>query len=188
MLKTCFLLFLELLPIVVFFNAGRHLPFIEALIIYLIATILTIVTILYISKRISYLALIFGITIIGSGSLSIWLQNPDILLVADTIYYLGAALVLFLLKHNDYNLFRKIFGSAFGVTDTGWDILTDRWVIALALAGICNELVRQFGNTDQWLLFQLLRTVVFLLFASYQLTLTRKYRIPDETTIWGVRK
>jgi intracellular septation protein len=187
MFKTCSLLFLEILPIIVFFVVGQYLPFLEALVVYLVATLFTIGVILYTSKRISYLALIFGVIIIGSGSLSIWLHNPDILLVADTLYYLGAALVLFILKYNNVNLLQKLFGSTFGMTTVGWNILTNRWIILLALSGICNELVRQFGNTHDWLLFQLIRTFVFLIFATYQFTLTRKYRIVEETTSWGVR-
>lgn len=187
MFKTCFLLFLEMLPIIVFFVVGQYLPFLDALVVYLIVTLLTIGIILHISKRISYLAVIFGVIIIGSGILSIWLQNPDILLVADTLYYLGAAVVLFILKFNNVNLLQMLFGGTFAMTDVGWNILTNRWTILLALAGICNEIVRQFGNTHDWLLFQLVRTFVFLIFATYQFTLTRKYRIVEKTTRWGIR-
>lgn len=187
MLKTCLLLLLELAPLFIFFSIGQLLPFLDAVLVYLVATTITITVIWTIARRISYLALIFGAVIIGAGSLSIWFNNPDILLLSDTLYYVGASILLYVLALRQRNMMKFLFDSVFGMNAAGWDILNKRWMYALLLAGISNELVRQLGTTDDWLWFQLIRTLALLIFATYQFTLTKKYRLPQETNHWGVR-
>lgn len=71
MFKTIFLLFLEILPVIIFFILGQSFPFLKALLGYIVATLATIILVWLLQKRISYLALIFGGVIIISGSLSI---------------------------------------------------------------------------------------------------------------------
>lgn len=186
MLKTILLLFLEILPLFVFFIVGQYLPFLQAVGSYIGTTVVTIGVIWHLQKRVSFLALIFGGVIIISGTLSIWFSNPDILLISDTLYYLGAALVVGILAVVKINVMQKLFDHTFAITDTGWRILNQRWMIALALAGIGNELVRQFGSTDNWLWFQLARTIILVLFATYQFTLSKRYRRPGATA-WGIR-
>ena len=185
MFKTIFLFLLEILPLVIFFIIGQYLLFLQAVAGYIFSTMIVIGIIWHIQKRISYLALIFGGYIIIAGSLSIWLSNPDILLISDTVYYLVAAIVVGILSRVKINVMQKLFAHTFAITDRGWQILNQRWTIVLALAGIGNELVRQFGTTDDWLLFQVIRTFLILVFATYQFTLTKKHRLPDATA-WGV--
>jgi intracellular septation protein len=185
MFKTIILLFLEILPLLLFFALGQYLPFLQAVSGYIVATIVVIGIIWHLQKRISFLALIFGGYVIIAGALSIWFSNPNILLLSDTLYYLVAALVVGILSTLKINVMRKLFGHTFAITETGWRILNRRWMIVLALAGISNELVRQLGTTDDWLYFQVIRTFLILSFATYQFTLTKKYRRP-EATAWGV--
>lgn len=185
MLKTILLLFLEILPLLLFFIIGQYLPFLQAVAGYIFATIIVIGIIWHIQKRLSYLALIFGGYIIIAGSLSIWFSNPTILLLSDTIYYLGAGFICMTLALRQVNVMQKLFGHTFAITDTGWRILNQRWMIVFILAGSSNELVRQLGTTDDWLWFQVIRTTLIVLFAVYQFTLTKKYRLPHGTA-WGV--
>lgn len=185
MLKTILLLFLEILPLLVFFALGQYLPFLQAVGGYMFATLVVIGIIWHLQKRISFLALIFGGYVIVAGALSIWFSNPNILLLSDTLYYLVAAFMFGMLSLCNVNVMRKLFGHTFAITEMGWRILNRRWMIVLALAGISNELVRQLGTTDDWLYFQVIRTFFILSFATYQFTLTKKYRRP-EATAWGV--
>ncbi len=185
MIKTIFLLFLEILPLIIFFILGQYLPFLEAVWGYIFTTILTIIIIWHLQKRLSYLALIFGSIIIISGSLSIWLSNPSILQTADTLYYLFGSLLMFALSLAHINVLQVLFNKTFSITDRGWHILNQRWMIVLAVAGLSNELIRHLGTTDDWLWFQLLRTVAIVLFATYQFTLTKRHRLPSSTA-WGV--
>lgn len=185
MLKTILLLGLEILPLLVFFILGQYIPFLQAVAAYIFATIMTIGIIWHLQKRISFLALIFGGYIILAGSFSIWFSNPTILLLSDTLYYGVAALGVGLLSLFNINVLKKLFGSTFAITERGWTILNRRWMIVLALAGISNELVRQYGTTDDWLWFQVIRTVLIVLFATYQFTLTKRHRLPNATA-WGV--
>jgi intracellular septation protein A len=185
MFKTFLLLGLEIMPLLVFFTLGQYLPFLQAIEGYIGATVIVMITIWHIQKRVSYLALIFSGVIIVSGSLSIWFSNPDILLITDTIYYLTAAVIIFVLTQFRINVFKLLFAGTFSITDTGWRILNNRWMIALAVAGISNEIVRQLATPQDWLVFQIVRTALFIVFATYQFTLTKKHRLPSATA-WGV--
>ena len=73
------------------------------------------------------------------------------------------------------------------MNEEGWDILVTRWVIVLIIIGVGNELVRQLGTIHGWFVFQLSKTLLLLIFASYQLTLTKKYRTENNTNNWGIR-
>jgi intracellular septation protein len=185
MFKTIFLFLLEILPLLIFFVIGQYFPFLQAVAGYMFATIIVIGIIWHIQKRISFLALIFGGYIIIAGSLSIWFSNPTILLLSDTVYYAGAGLLFGVLSLRNINVMQRLFDHTFAITDTGWRILNRRWMIVLLLAGISNELVRQFGTTDDWLLFQVIRTTLILLFATYQFTLTKKHRLSTASS-WGI--
>ena len=185
MYKTILLLFLEILPLLIFFTLGQYLPFLQALTGYIIATIFVIGIIWHIQKRISFLALIFGGVVIIGGSLSLFYSNPTILQATDTLYYILGSILIFVLSRLKINFLKKLFKQTFDITDTGWEILNRRWMIVLVLAGISNELVRQMGTTDDWLWFQLLRTIAIVLFATYQFTLTRRHRLPTAST-WGL--
>ena len=185
MQKTMYVLLIEITPIVVFFAAGQFLTFAAATAWYLLATAVGMGIVWQLAGRVSYLSLIFGATIMIFGSMSIWLAKPDILILADTIYYCSAGLILASLQLRGYNVMERLFSPTFGMTAQGWRILTWRWVTMLLLAGILNELVRQLGTTDDWLWFQLIRTIVFILFATYQFTLTKRYRLPTATA-WGI--
>jgi intracellular septation protein len=187
MSKTAFLFGLEILPIIVFFIVGQSAPFSVATAVYMVTTVSTMFLIWYITNRVSYVALIFGSVILSAGSLSIWFDNPDIFLFADTVYYLGSALTLALLRLNKYNLMQLLFKNTFGITAQGWDILLLRWILALVVVGLANETVRQLGSVSDWFIFQIIKTVLILLFATYQLRLSRKHRIPAETNAWGIR-
>lgn len=185
MYKTIILLSLEIFPLLIFFTLGQYLPFLQALAGYIIATVIVIGIIWHIQKRISFLALIFGGVIVIGGSLSLLYSNPTILQVADTLYYILGSILIFTLSLVKINFLKILFKQTFGITDTGWIILNRRWMIVLALAGISNELVRQLGTTDDWLWFQLLRTIALIAFATYQFTLTKKHRLLDATS-WGL--
>ena len=185
MLKTIFLLILEILPLLIFFILGQYLPFLQAVLGYILATMVTIIMVWHFQKRISYLALIFGGVIIISGSLSVWLKNPNILQMADTLYYLIGSILIYVLSLFKINFLKVLFNKIFAISELGWKILNRRWMIVLALAGISNEIVRQWGTTDDWLWFQLLRTILILMFATYQFTLSKHYRLPTASN-WGI--
>ena len=69
----------------------------------------------------------------------------------------------------------------------GWYILARRWVLIFLLGGILNELVRQFGTPDLWVHFKVLKVITVACFGFYQFTLSKKYRIPEESNEWGLR-
>lgn len=101
------------------------------------------------------------------------------------MYYLLGSILIYVLSLLKVNFLKILFNATFAITETSWKILNQRWIIVLALAGISNELVRQWGTEGDWLWFQLVRTILILIFATYQFTLSRHYRLPTAST-WGL--
>lgn len=187
MRKTILLFLVEITPVIIFFLVGQRVSFSDASLVYVLATLTSMITVWLTTRRLSYLGIIFGLVIISAGTVSVLYDNPQILLLADTIYYLGSAATLFILHYFGHNLLTTLFGHTFGMTTRGWTLLLYRWVGALVIVGVLNEVIRLYSTLPVWLMFQLLKTIALLLFATYQFTLARTYRLPKETNSWGVR-
>jgi intracellular septation protein A len=187
MRRTLLLFIIECLPLVVLFGAGQFTTFYNAIWWYLGSVITAILLIGHIAKRFPYLSVVFGLVIIVSGTLSNVYQEPDILIFADSLYYLCAAAALIIVRLRGANLLHGMFSPTFGMEKKGWDILLWRWVVVLLLAGIGNELVRILYTPEFWINFQFYRSVAIFIFACSQFFLTRRYRLVSETNAWGIR-
>jgi intracellular septation protein A len=185
--RTLLVFFIECLPLLVLFVAGQFTDFYNAIWWYLGAVIAAIMLVGHIARRFPFLSVVFGLIIIISGTLSNYFKAPDILIFADSLYYLGAAAALMIMNYRGVNLLERLFNPTFGMEKRGWDILLRRWVIVLLLAGISNEIVRVTQTPEFWINFQFYRSVTIFIFANFQFLLTRQYRLVAETNTWGIR-
>ena len=141
----------------------------------------------YFEKHLPVLPIISGFFVIISGLFTLIYQAPDALIFANTLYYLLMGLTIGIGLLYKVNIFKKIFGRVFAMTDTGWLILARRWVVVFLLGGILNELVRLLATPDVWVDFKVIKVVMITVFGLYQFTLTRRYRLPEESSPWGLR-
>jgi intracellular septation protein len=170
----------------VFFVALHWLSFVDSTQILVVLTTVTLVASAIKDHRIALFPLIAGACIISSGLLTVLYNDPLYIILNETIYNGGFAIVLavglFWLKKP---LLKVLFGTLFHLTNKGWVILTKRWMYMFLLLALSNEIVRHLVTLDAWVIYKMYATVVTIIFALYQFTLSRKERAPDANE-WGM--
>lgn len=137
-------------------------------------------------KHIPIFALISSGSVLLFGGVTLFIHIPTIFILRDTIFDGVFGSVLIASVWYGKPLFKYIFRGVFAITDTGWSALSMRWgIFFLILAGM-NEWVRWTLTPDDWVIAKIIIIVLSVLFGAYQLTLTKKERLPDATA-WGIR-
>ncbi len=172
---------------VAFFIASYRLNFLEATGVYVLTTALAVYIIKHLANRLPYLSLIFGFFVIGSGLLSIIFREPQILIIADSIYFFLGAFWLLRSLMTPYTLTERLFGYAFDLSPQGWRHLTWQWVAVFIVAGISNEIVRVTMSPEWWIGFQFWRAILINLVVVLQMPFCRYYRNPATTNYLGFR-
>jgi intracellular septation protein len=185
--KALLYLFNELAPILGFFIVAQVGDFYVATSVLMFLTVLAISLAWHFEHRIPVLPIISGLFVLVSGGITLKYHSPDALIFADSLYYflMGLTLAGGLLFR--VNLLKRVLSRVFAIHDTGWHILTIRWIIVFLLGGIANEVVRIAATPEFWIHFKAVKVILITLFGLYQCTLSRKYRIPEESTKWGLR-
>lgn len=177
---------IEFGPIIAFFFTSKTLGFMPATIIFVSLTAIAL-TIAYVKdRRIAVFPLVAGLSVIAFGALTIFLQNPFFLIIKDTVYNGLFAVVLavglYVFKEP---ILKDLFSSLFCMTDRGWTILSRRWMVMFVILTIGNEVARYFLSTEMWVFYKMCATLVTIVFGLYQLTLSRRERLPHSNK-WGM--
>ncbi len=177
----------EFVPVIGFFVAAQLFSFYTATSILMFLTVVALSLGWYFERHVPVLPIISGIFVIISGVITLLYQAPDALIFADSLYYFGMGLTIAIGLIFKTNILKLIFGRVFAMQDIGWRILAIRWVIIFLLGGAINEVVRIFATPEVWVHFKVVKVITVALFGLYQFTLSRKYRIPEESNEWGLR-
>jgi len=178
---------LEFIPTFGFFIAAQTTSFFNATAILMLLSALSFIFGWYALKKLPTLPIIITIFVLISGSITLFSQNPDALIISNSIYYIGFSLGLLLGLASGVNLLKRIFEETFAITDDGWRLLSIRWALVLAAVGIGNEIIRIWYTPEIWVTYKLLTTLTMTTFAVFQLSLSHHYRIPEESNTLGIR-
>lgn len=174
-------------PTLVFFTAAQLYTFKTATEFLILSTFISLVASLFYEGRIPLLPLLTALLVIGSGSITVFYDAPDAVILADSIYYFGIAAAIGFGLHRGFIFLKILFESTFAMQDKGWRILSYQWLVVLTAAGLGNEYVRIFMTPEFWVNYRTIKIGIMFLFAFYQFFLARKYRIPEASNHWGVR-
>lgn len=186
MLKTLAYFALECLPMVIYYVVSFYTDFRTSTALYVLATLLVVIIMLTLQKRLPYLSLIFGFFVIAAGIATVFSDNPDIIILSDTIYFLLGATVLGTSLFTRRTLLELLFAPSFALTPTGWRVLTSLWVCVFLVAGITNEIVRIYMTPEWWIGFQFWRGCAIALVSLLFFFVCRHYRSPEGNP-WGIR-
>lgn len=178
---------IEFGPILVFFVTAKRMGFIQSTGLFVGLTVLSLLYAFIKEKRIAYFPLVAGASVIISGVATVFYDEPFYLIVKDSIYNAIFAIVLISGLIQGRGRLKKMFGNLFAMTDTGWKILSLRWAIFFVLLTIGNEIMWRNFDEIAWVAYKGYSTFVTIIFAVYQFTLSKKYRLP-EANAWGMRK
>ena len=162
---------------IIYFNNENDLK--VAIPPFIIATLISLIVIYFLEKRIPMVPLTGGILITLFGGLTLYFDNKIFFYMKPTIINLLFALVLFFGKFFTKKPLLKIcFQNAFDLEDEGWKKLNYRWISFFIFVAVLNEIVWRTQSEVFWVNFKVwgLLPISFIFVAS-QLPLINKYKL-----------
>ena len=146
---------------------------------FIIATLISLIVIYFLEKRIPMVPLTGGILITLFGGLTLYFDNKIFFYMKPTIINLLFAIVLFFGKFFTKKPLLKIFfQNAFNLEDEGWKKLNYRWIGFFLFIAILNEIVWRTQSEAFWVNFKVWGLLpISFLFAVSQVPLINKYRL-----------
>ena len=162
---------------IIYFNNDNSLKI--AIPPFIVATIISLIIIYFLEKRIPIVALTSGILITFFGGLTLYFDNKIFFYMKPTIINLLFAAVLFFGRYfTEKPLLKIFFKSAFDLKDEGWKKLNYRWINFFIFVAILNEVVWRTQSEAFWVNFKVWGLLPFsLIFAASQITLINKYKL-----------
>ncbi len=180
-------LIVEVGPLLSFFIAGQFTDFFIAVSILMTTTFLAVGLSWHLGKRIPWLPIISALFVVLGGLITLYFQDPNAIIFADTLYYACIGGTLGISIYYKKPLLIKLFGSVFAITDSGWRQLTWRWCIFLLLAAVANELARNLLTPESWIEYRFFKSFIIVLFGMMQFRLSATTRLPGVSNKWGLR-
>ena len=173
----------EFAPILIFFTiyfSSDHNLY-AAIPPFVIATIISLIIIYFLEKKISMVPLTGGVLITLFGGLTLYFDNKIFFYMKPTIINVLFAGVLFFGKFfTKKPLLKKFFQNAFDLEDEGWKKLNYRWISFFIFVAILNEIVWRTQSEVFWVNFKVWGLLpISFIFAASQFPLINKYKIKE---------
>jgi len=148
---------------------------------FVIATLIALILVWIIDKKIPMVPLIGGILITFFGGLTIYFDNPVFIYIKPTIINILFGLALMLGKFfTNEPILKKMLGNALQLTDQGWSILNKRWIFFFFALAILNEIVWRTQSEEFWVNFKVWGMLpITFIFAAFQFNIVNKYKINE---------
>jgi intracellular septation protein len=168
-------------PLLIFFTiyykSGNDLT--AAIPPLIIATIIAVIVMYFVEKKIPYVPLIGGIVISLFGGLTLYFDNPIFLYMKPTIVNIIFAGILIISKIFFNKNFLKFFlQTAFQLSEDGWNKLNFRWAYFFIFLAILNEIVWRTQPETTWVNFKVWGMLpITFIFTALQLPLINRHKI-----------
>ena len=165
---------------VIYFNNENDLKL--AIPPFIIATLISLIVIYFLEKRIPMVPLTSGLLITFFGGLTLYFDNKIFFYMKPTIINLLFAAVLFFGKFFTQKPLLKIFfQNAFNLEDEGWKKLSYRWIGFFIFVAALNEIVWRTQSEIFWVNFKVWGLLpISFLFALSQFALINKYKLKQQ--------
>jgi intracellular septation protein len=148
---------------------------------FIVATLIALIVVWFLEKKVPMVPLIGGILITFFGGLTIYFDNPVFLFIKPTIINILFGLALFFGKYfTKEPVLKKIMGKSITLSDLGWDLLNKRWMYFFFALAILNECVWRTQSEEFWVNFKVwgLLPITFI-FTVFQISLINKHKINE---------
>ena len=170
-------------PLLVFlffyYNSDKNL--IIAIPPFIIATLIALIVVWLLEKKIPMVPLIGGILISFFGGLTIYFDNPIFIYIKPTIINILFGLALLFGKYFiEEPILKKILGKSLALSNEGWVLLNKRWIFFFFSLAILNELVWRTQSEEVWVNFKVWGILpITLIFTIFQISLINKHKINE---------
>ena len=168
-------------PLLIFFTiyykSGNNLT--VAIPPLIIATLIAVVIMYFVEKKIPYVPLIGAIVISLFGGLTLYFDNPIFIYMKPTIVNIIFAVILVVSNIYFNKNFLKLFlQTAFQLNDEGWKKLNFRWAYFFIFLAILNEIVWRTQPETTWVNFKVWGMLpITFIFTALQLPLINRHKI-----------
>jgi len=148
---------------------------------FVIATLISLVFVWFVEKKIPMVPLTGGILVTLFGGLTIYFDNPIFIYIKPTIINILFGLALLFGKFfTKEPILKKILGKSINLSDQGWVALNIRWMFFFFALGLLNELVWRTQSEEFWINFKVWGMLpITFIFAAFQVSLINKYKINE---------
>ena len=146
---------------------------------FILTTLLALIIIYALEKKIPMVPLTSGILITFFGGLTLYFDNKIFFYMKPTIINILFAGLLYFGKYFTQKPLLKIFfNSTFNLADEGWKKLNDRWIIFFIFVAALNEIVWRTQTEAFWVNFKVWGLLpISFIFAAAQVSLISKYKL-----------
>ena len=146
---------------------------------FIVATLISLVIVYILEKKIPMVPLLSGILITVFGGLTLYFNNKIFFYMKPTIINILFAAVLFFGKYFTKKPLLKIFfQNSINLEDDGWKYLTQRWIYFFVFLALLNEIVWRTQTEIFWVNFKVWGLLIIsFVFAISQVPIINKYKM-----------
>ena len=162
---------------IIYFNNDQDLK--VAIPPFIVATLISLLVIYFLEKKIPMVPLLSGVLITLFGGLTLYFDNKIFFYMKPTIInLLFAAVLLFGKYFTQKPLLKVFFQNAFNLEDEGWKKLNYRWMGFFIFVAILNEIIWRTQSEVFWVNFKVWGLLpISFIFAASQFPLINKYKL-----------
>ncbi len=174
-------LIIDLGPLLVFFGTYYLYGIRPATFALVAATLVSLAAAKILLGKISFSLIVTAAVVTFFGALTFAFNDPSFIKMKPTVVNLIFAGVLgFGLFQGRYYL-KHVLGEAIALTDTGWNIITKRWIGLFIALAILNEVIWRTMSEDAWVNFKVFGIIpLTLIFAAFQVPVLKRHAANPE--------
>ena len=179
-MKSISKILIDVGPLAVFFIFYTRGNLQSAILPFMIATIISVLFSYILEKKIPIMPTVGAGIVLLFGGLTIYFDNDVFFKMKPTIINVLFAVILYGGMLVNKPLLKYLLGAALKLEETGWKILSQRWIGFFIALAVLNEIVWRTQSTDVWVNFKVFGILpITFIFTMTQFPLIKKYQIED---------
>jgi len=174
-------LFLEFMPLGLFFLATTEYDFWTSTAVLMVATVVSLVMTWWLFEQLALMAIITAVTSIGAGGFTLIWDDPMFVQMKPTIVGLIFAVILAAGLTLRRPVFKVLLGQNLQLTEEGWRVLTWLWLGYFIFITVLNELIWRNYSWEFWAAFKAFGLMpLTIIYGLPQVYLLKRYQ-PDRS-------
>ena len=179
-MKSLYKLLIDIGPLAVFFIFYTRSGLQASILPFMVATVIAVLFSYILEKKIPIMPTVGAGIVLLFGGLTIYFDNDIFFKMKPTIINVLFAVILYGGILINKPLLKYLLGAALKLEETGWKILTQRWIGFFIALAVLNEIVWRTQSTDIWVNFKVFGILpITFIFTMTQFPLIKKYQIED---------
>ena len=147
----------------------------------IVATIIAVLLMWILEKKVPMVPLLSGILITLFGGLTIYFDDPIFIYMKPTIINILFGLALMFGRYfTKEPVLKKLLGNALKLQEDGWKILNKRWAFFFIGLAILNEIIWRTQSEEFWVNFKVWGMLpITFIFTAFQFNIINKYKIDE---------